>query len=167
MSRRYKHFDWLHERLEAKFPCMPIPPLPDKQVTGKRERQRHREREREREHVWVCICVCAYMCMLVCVWRGGYVTLCVCVWGGGGMHLYICIYTYVVWLVCVYLDASDHDFKWFRIYFFCMCKFIYVCVTYSIINVSESAFEITANSFFCIDWKTVHKSSVVCITVLS
>lgn len=36
MSRRYKHFDWLHERLEAKYACVPVPPLPDKQVTGKK-----------------------------------------------------------------------------------------------------------------------------------
>ena len=35
VSRRYKHFDWLHERLEAKFTCIPVPPLPDKQIQGK------------------------------------------------------------------------------------------------------------------------------------
>lgn len=34
-SRRYKHFDWLHERLEAKFSLIPVPPLPEKQVTGR------------------------------------------------------------------------------------------------------------------------------------
>jgi sorting nexin-9/18/33 len=34
VSRRYKHFDWLHERLTAKFSYIPIPPLPDKQITG-------------------------------------------------------------------------------------------------------------------------------------
>ena len=34
MSRRYKHFDWLHERLVAKFSFIPIPPLPDKQIQG-------------------------------------------------------------------------------------------------------------------------------------
>lgn len=34
VSRRYKHFDWLHERLEAKFTCIPIPPLPDKALSG-------------------------------------------------------------------------------------------------------------------------------------
>nr|XP_022342203.1 sorting nexin-33-like isoform X3 [Crassostrea virginica] len=33
VSRRYKHFDWLHERLEAKFSCIPIPPLPDKALS--------------------------------------------------------------------------------------------------------------------------------------
>lgn len=33
VSRRYKHFDWLHERLEEKFACIPIPPLPDKAIS--------------------------------------------------------------------------------------------------------------------------------------
>ncbi|XP_025086940.1 sorting nexin lst-4-like [Pomacea canaliculata] len=44
VSRRYKHFDWLHERLEAKFICVPIPPLPDKQVTGRYEEDFVQER---------------------------------------------------------------------------------------------------------------------------
>ncbi|XP_076450131.1 sorting nexin lst-4-like isoform X2 [Babylonia areolata] len=44
VSRRYKHFDWLHERLESKFACMPIPPLPDKQVTGRYEEDFVQER---------------------------------------------------------------------------------------------------------------------------
>ncbi|XP_023225261.1 sorting nexin lst-4-like [Centruroides sculpturatus] len=35
VSRRYKHFDWLHERLEDKFTLIPIPPLPDKQISGR------------------------------------------------------------------------------------------------------------------------------------
>ena len=34
VSRRYKHFDWLHARLEEKYPCVVIPPLPDKQISG-------------------------------------------------------------------------------------------------------------------------------------
>lgn len=34
VSRRYKHFDWLHERLEEKYSLIPIPPLPDKQFSG-------------------------------------------------------------------------------------------------------------------------------------
>ena len=34
-SRRYKHFDWLHERLVEKFCIVPIPPLPDKQISGR------------------------------------------------------------------------------------------------------------------------------------
>ncbi|GAB1608457.1 sorting nexin-33-like [Argonauta hians] len=37
VSRRYKHFDWLHERLEEKFPCIPIPPLPEKVISGRYE----------------------------------------------------------------------------------------------------------------------------------
>ena len=48
VSRRYKHFDWLHERLTSKYHIIPIPPtippipyhiipippLPDKQIQG-------------------------------------------------------------------------------------------------------------------------------------
>lgn len=34
VSRRFKHFDWLHERLEAKYALIPIPPLPGKQFAG-------------------------------------------------------------------------------------------------------------------------------------
>lgn len=35
VSRRYKHFDWLHERLAAKLgTVILIPPLPDKQLSG-------------------------------------------------------------------------------------------------------------------------------------
>ena len=32
VSRRYKHFDWLHEQLVKKFVMIPVPPLPDKQI---------------------------------------------------------------------------------------------------------------------------------------
>ena len=35
VSRRYKHFDWLHERLQDKFTTIPIPSLPDKQISGR------------------------------------------------------------------------------------------------------------------------------------
>ena len=35
VSRRYKHFDWPHERLVEKYTFIPIPPLPDKQIQGK------------------------------------------------------------------------------------------------------------------------------------
>ncbi|XP_020836295.1 sorting nexin-9-like [Phascolarctos cinereus] len=35
VNHRYKHFDWLYERLLVKFgSAIPIPSLPDKQVTG-------------------------------------------------------------------------------------------------------------------------------------
>ena len=40
MSRRYKHYDWLHERLCIKFAFFSVPPLPDKQYYGKREGER-------------------------------------------------------------------------------------------------------------------------------
>lgn len=39
VSRRYKNFDWLHERLTEKFVLIPIPPLPDKQISGRYEEQ--------------------------------------------------------------------------------------------------------------------------------
>eukprot|EP00092_Neocalanus_flemingeri_P075895 GFUD01094088.1.p1 GENE.GFUD01094088.1~~GFUD01094088.1.p1 ORF type:complete len:536 (+),score=138.48 GFUD01094088.1:167-1774(+) len=40
VSRRYKHFDWLHERLVGKFGMIiAIPPLPEKQVTGRFEEE--------------------------------------------------------------------------------------------------------------------------------
>lgn len=39
VSRRYKHFDWLHERLSEKYCIIPIPPLPDKQISGRYEEQ--------------------------------------------------------------------------------------------------------------------------------
>ncbi|XP_045480056.1 sorting nexin lst-4 isoform X2 [Harmonia axyridis] len=37
VARRYKHFDWLHDRLRAKYNIISIPPLPDKQVSGRYE----------------------------------------------------------------------------------------------------------------------------------
>lgn len=41
VNHRYKHFDWLYERLLDKFgSAIPIPSLPDKQVTGKQLTQR-------------------------------------------------------------------------------------------------------------------------------
>lgn len=39
VSRRYKHFDWLHERLSEKFSLLSVPPLPDKQISGRYEEQ--------------------------------------------------------------------------------------------------------------------------------
>ncbi|XP_068907928.1 sorting nexin lst-4 isoform X2 [Tenebrio molitor] len=37
VSRRYKHFDWLHNRLSDKFNILAMPPLPDKQISGRYE----------------------------------------------------------------------------------------------------------------------------------
>ena len=34
VAHRFKHFDWLYGRLVEKFPCISVPPLPDKQITG-------------------------------------------------------------------------------------------------------------------------------------
>jgi len=35
VKRRYKHFDWLMQRLEEKFLVTPLPPLPEKQIAGR------------------------------------------------------------------------------------------------------------------------------------
>ena len=39
VSRRYKHFDWLHKQLTDKFTMLVIPPLPDKQAFGRYEEE--------------------------------------------------------------------------------------------------------------------------------
>lgn len=56
VSRRYKHFDWLHERLEEKFSLIPIPPLPDKQISGRYEEQfiEHRKHQLQAFVDYVC-----------------------------------------------------------------------------------------------------------------
>jgi sorting nexin-9/18/33 len=36
VGRRYKQFDWLHEQLANKFRFICIPPLPGKQIAGKK-----------------------------------------------------------------------------------------------------------------------------------
>jgi len=56
VSRRYKHFDWLHERLTAKFCLIPVPPLPDKQISGRYEEQfvEHRRVQLQEFVDWVC-----------------------------------------------------------------------------------------------------------------
>lgn len=56
VSRRYKHFDWLHERLAVKFSMIPVPPLPDKQISGRYEEQfiEHRRVQLQEFVDWVC-----------------------------------------------------------------------------------------------------------------
>lgn len=56
VSRRYKHFDWLHGRLVDKFCLIPIPPLPDKQISGRYEEQfvEHRRVQLQEFVDWVC-----------------------------------------------------------------------------------------------------------------
>lgn len=56
VSRRYKHFDWLHERLVEKFCLIPIPPLPDKQISGRYEEQfiEHRRVQLQEFVDWMC-----------------------------------------------------------------------------------------------------------------
>ncbi|KAJ7988695.1 hypothetical protein DPEC_G00311900 [Dallia pectoralis] len=54
VNHRYKHFDWLYERLSEKFgPAVPIPALPDKQVTGRFEEEFIKMRM-ERLQGWMC-----------------------------------------------------------------------------------------------------------------
>lgn len=56
VSRRYKHFDWLHERLVEKFCLIPIPPLPDKQISGRYEDSFIEQRRTQLQEFvdWVC-----------------------------------------------------------------------------------------------------------------
>jgi len=37
VERRFKHFDWLHERLTQKFTFLVLPPLPEKVLVGSTE----------------------------------------------------------------------------------------------------------------------------------
>lgn len=52
VSRRYKNFDWLHGRLSEKYSLIPIPPLPDKQISGRYEEQfiEHRRAQLQRKY---------------------------------------------------------------------------------------------------------------------
>uniref|UniRef100_A0A8D8WFW6 Sorting nexin-33 n=2 Tax=Cacopsylla melanoneura TaxID=428564 RepID=A0A8D8WFW6_9HEMI len=56
VQRRYKHFDWLHLRLEEKYSLIPIPPLPDKQISGRYEEQfiEHRKNQLQSFVDYVC-----------------------------------------------------------------------------------------------------------------
>uniref|UniRef100_A0A182MA38 Sorting nexin n=1 Tax=Anopheles culicifacies TaxID=139723 RepID=A0A182MA38_9DIPT len=56
VARRYKHFDWLHERLVEKFCIIPIPPLPDKQISGRYDEEfvEHRRIQLQEFVDWVC-----------------------------------------------------------------------------------------------------------------
>nr|XP_014285831.1 sorting nexin lst-4 isoform X1 [Halyomorpha halys] len=56
VSRRYKHFDWLHERLEEKYTTIPIPPLPDKQISGRYEEQFIEHRKNQLQAFVDCVC---------------------------------------------------------------------------------------------------------------
>ena len=51
VSRRYKHYDWFHERLMAKFTLNSIPPLPDKQYYG-RYGETFVEKRRQKLQYW-------------------------------------------------------------------------------------------------------------------
>lgn len=52
VSRRYKHFDWLFGRLVEKYTCISIPPLPDKQITG-RFGEEFVEKRRDKLQLWM------------------------------------------------------------------------------------------------------------------
>ena len=52
VERRYKQFDWFHGRLEEKFPCFIIPPLPEKAVVGKYQKD-FVEQRREKLQLWL------------------------------------------------------------------------------------------------------------------
>ena len=56
ITRRYKHYDWFHERLVNKFTFLSVPPLPDKQFYGNKSTAVH-------AYLSVCesiiCCVCA------------------------------------------------------------------------------------------------------------
>uniref|UniRef100_A0A182IRN7 Sorting nexin n=1 Tax=Anopheles atroparvus TaxID=41427 RepID=A0A182IRN7_ANOAO len=56
VARRYKHFDWLHVRLVDKFCLIPIPPLPDKQISGRYDEEfvEHRRVQLQEFVDWVC-----------------------------------------------------------------------------------------------------------------
>ncbi|ESN98565.1 hypothetical protein HELRODRAFT_185844 [Helobdella robusta] len=52
VSRRYKHFDWLQQRLVVKFSTIPIPPLPEKQISGRFEEDFVTQRLRQLQ-MWI------------------------------------------------------------------------------------------------------------------
>lgn len=52
VSRRYKHFDWLYGRFVEKFTSISVPPLPDKQITG-RFGEEFVEKRREKLQMWI------------------------------------------------------------------------------------------------------------------
>jgi sorting nexin-9/18/33 len=51
VSRRYKHYDWLHQRLVEKFTVTAVPPLPDKQYYG-RYGEDFVEKRRQKLQMW-------------------------------------------------------------------------------------------------------------------
>eukprot|EP00794_Sanderia_malayensis_P016744 gene16744-18438_t len=52
VSHRFKHFDWLYGRLVEKFPCISVPPIPDKQITG-RYAEEFIQKRRQLLEVWI------------------------------------------------------------------------------------------------------------------
>jgi sorting nexin-9/18/33 len=52
VNRRYKQFDWLHERLTDKYPNLCVPQLPDKAVTGRFEEEFIKKRQVQLE-LWL------------------------------------------------------------------------------------------------------------------
>lgn len=56
VSRRYKQFDWLHERLQLKYSVIAIPPLPDKQISGRYEDTFIEHRKTQLQAFVNCVC---------------------------------------------------------------------------------------------------------------
>lgn len=68
VPRRYKHFDWLHARLVEKFLLVPVPALPDKQISGRYQDEFLAHRQ-HRLQQWVSY-VCRHPLLRECdVWK--------------------------------------------------------------------------------------------------
>ena len=52
MERRLKHFEWLHERLHTKYPCLCVPPIPDFKFLSKFGKE-PQSKKTERLQCWV------------------------------------------------------------------------------------------------------------------
>ena len=40
VTRKHKHFLWLYDRLAENFPCISLPPLPVKHLSGEEEKKK-------------------------------------------------------------------------------------------------------------------------------
>jgi len=50
VERRFKHFDWLHSRIQSKFSVLVFGALPDKQISGRFEEDFIERRRMALEH---------------------------------------------------------------------------------------------------------------------
>ena len=51
VTRRYKNFLWLYDKMAEFFPCISLPPLPVKQFSGKWKKEK--EGRKKVKRVWV------------------------------------------------------------------------------------------------------------------